>query len=414
MLLDNLKADSVNKMISRISTIIILVILIGVAQGATDKEFCESFITLSSEAKKSTISFSTTWKMILRPREIIKASFIKEEEQIQRNSGNTPKESKYIFVHLPLQVVNTKALEILKSREDEISHLEIISELKRVNNVDSCLEVIKNYPNDYVQMNDYINEYNKNLDILNAKKEAQSTSVLLKKLKPFAKKGWTIIQTADLFEMYDILEKKRTITQIMLISHSDELGRIYDAKKNIFPKGAFSNLPENIKKVIMYSCHSRQVLEYYEVKKQAEKFDYYFPEVKEEFNAVFATKIPVVAVKGMLGVALASTRKELKSNRQCSVLIEFPMARSNVVVSLNDQFIGPLSALTQIDCGLVSENLNTLKVFYLGSLQREPLQISSIKIITDSETTLVATTKEFISKNKENHLLTIGTFGGKL
>ncbi len=393
---------------------IILLIACGVAQGATGKEFCESFITLSAEAKESKIPTSLTWKIILRPKKIIKASFMGADEEIKDNQKNSSKDSKYIFVHLPLPLVDFKALETLKNREAEIAHLPIISELRGVKDVNACLEVVKNNPNDFEQMSDYINEYNKNLDVLNDKKEAQSTNILLKKLKRFSRKGWNIVLSSDLFEMYKTLEKTKSITQIMLVSHSDEIGRIYDAKKNIFPKGAFSNLPGNIKKVIMYSCHSRQVLEYYEIKKLSHKIDYYFPEVQEEFKEVYSTKVPVVAVKGMLAVAEAGMRINLKSDRQCSVLVELPEVKDNVVISLNDQFIGALSLNTQIDCGLVSENSNTIKVYYLGSAKREPLQISAIKIITSSKATLVATTKEFISKNRENHLLTIGTFGGKL
>jgi hypothetical protein len=397
-----------------LTAFIILLIACGAAQGATGKEFCESFITLTGEAKESKIPTSLTWKIILRPKKIIKASFIGEEDGVKDSQKNTSKDSKYIFVHLPLPLVDMKALETLKNREAEIAHLPIISELRNVKDVNSCLEVVKNNPNDFEQMSDYINEYNRNLDVLNDKKEAQSTNILLKKLKRFSKKGWRIVLSSDLFEMYKILEKTKSITQIMLVSHSDELGRIYDAKKNIFPKGAFSNLPGNIKKVIMYSCHSRQVLDFYEIKKLTNKIDYYFPEIQEEFKEVYSTKIPVVAVKGMLTVAEAGMRNNLKSDRQCSVLIDFPVVKDNVVVSLNDQFVGSLSPNTQIDCGLISENSNTIKVFYLGSAKREPLQISAIKIITSSRATLVAITKEFISKNRENHLLTIGTFGGKL
>ena len=397
-----------------LTTIIVFVFASGIASGATGKDFCESFVTLSSETRESNIPFTTSWKIILRPKKIIKASYLGEEAHEQQSLSSFSEKSKYIFVHLPVPLVDFKSLEKLKKHEDEIADLRIISELRVVKSVASCLEVINNNPKDFELMSEYIEEYNKNLDNLNAKKEAQSTLLLLRKLKRFAKKGWNIIQSPDLFDMYQMIEKTKSIREIMLVSHSDELGRIYDAKKNIFPKGAFSNLPENIKKVIMYSCHSRQVLEYYEINKLSAKIDYYFPEIQEEFKEVYSTKIPVVAVRGMLEVAKAGTRTNLSSYRQCSVLIDYPEAKNNVVISLNDQFVGTLSNTTQIDCGLINENKNIIKVFYIGSVKRDPLQISAIRIITKSKTNLVGTTKEFLSKNRNNHLLTIGTFGGTL
>ena len=234
-------------------------------------------------------------------------------------------------------------------------------------------------------------------------------------MQKYIRMGWIISYVHDLFEMYHEIESNQLIEQIMLVTHSDQLGRLYDAKKNIFPKGAFSKLPRRVRKLIVYSCNAEKVIDFYEIKKLSGKLDYYYPVVNKKFQNIFESQIPAIAITGMAKAAKASLQALPASFDVCLLKISMNEASQNVVVMINDHFAGAVRAAESyltLDCQLLSEISNQVKMYYLGEMKRLPLEVSTIVIESSRGESHALKLKEFLSPYDHNHILTLGITGG--
>jgi phosphoribosylformylglycinamidine (FGAM) synthase-like amidotransferase family enzyme len=201
--------------------------------------------------------------------------------------------------------------------------------------------------------------------------------------------------------------------EILLIAHSDENGKLYDAKKNIFPKRTFHHLNQFVNHFILFSCHAEKVISYHELKKVFEKKTLTYPLVQDEFKTLFDEKTPLISVKSMLNLSYFMQNENNRSE-VCDVKINSSSKEINLIISLNDFIIGSMHdesrKIFQTDCKMIGDK-NTVKIFQPTSAKKMRLNITEITVSRNNEETQLDI-KEFISKINQHHILTIGTTGG--
>ena len=384
------------------------------AYAANENDFCTSYVALLNDSKNPNISFSSMATMIFTPKKMIHAEFLGQKHESNK-AEKSKQANKVIFVHLVASEFNSKILENLKIKEKEIGKLDMVRKLRTVKTIEDCQIVVDSNSEDYRRVENYLNDYSNHQDDIKASRDKKNLILLSKKMQKYIRMGWVISYVHDLFEMYHEIENNQLIEQIMLVAHSDQLGRLYDAKKNIFPKGAFSNLPHRVRKVIVYSCNAKKVIDFYDIKKLSAKLDYYYPVVNKNFNNIFESQIPAVAINGMAKAAKAKLKALSVSYDVCSLKISMNEASQNVVVMINDYFAGSVRAAESyltLDCQLLSETTNQVKMYYLGEVKRFPLEVSSIVIESSRGESHALKLKEFLSPYDHNHILTLGITGG--
>lgn len=386
------------------------------ASAHSPDEFCTSFEALKNNHEQSHLSLAKSLTMLISPRSLIEVENVTGEKN-DSNVQTTPVRDggKYIFVQLPRPKVNLEILKKLKDQESKVSHLPLLLELKKSVDKKSCLAAVSAYPEDFGLVTEYLENYFSHRDDFNNLKDRKLFDQLVKKLKVFERRGWKLIFPEDLYDMYKFLQQKNHIQQIILISHSDDMGRLYDGRKNIFPRGAFSNLKESVKKLIIYSCHGDKVVNYYGLPKLRGKIAVYYPEIKKRYDAIFNDQVPVTSIRGMLKTAENELSGVLNYQKLCSATISLPKNGDHLFVSLNDQLLGILRFQInqiQFDCALLGEERNQVKIYYLGSEKRDPAGVQSILIKDENGQIQALKIKEYLSKNNDHHILTIGTKGG--
>ena len=352
--------------------------------------------------------------MILNPKKMIHAEFLGQKHESNK-AVESKQGDKVIFVHLVASEFDSNILKNLKIQEKEISKLDLVRKLRSVKTIGDCQLVVASNTEDYRRIENYLNDYFNHQDDLNASRDKKNLILLSRKMQKYIRMGWIISYVHDLFEMYHEIESNQLIEQIMLVTHSDQLGRLYDAKKNIFPKGAFSNLPRRVRKLIIYSCNAGKVIDFYEIKKLSGKLDYYYPVVNKKFQNIFESQIPAIAITGMAKAAKARLQALPASFDVCFLKISMNEASQNVVVMINDYFAGSVSAAESyltLDCQLLSETSNQVKMFYLGEVKRLPLEVTSLVIESSRGDSHALKLKEFLSPYDHNHILTLGITGG--
>lgn len=395
---------------------VILLIINSVAFAVTGEEFCQSYIEITTKNKAPTKT-KTIFTVLFNPKKIIQASSLGEDPG---HSIKTPKTNiqKIVFINMPqFDLDHNEELDELKRLQKENEKSPLLKKVKKVHTVGECLQEIKKDNQEFARINHFLEEYESKKELIDQDKQRAMNTQIEKKLRVFKKNDWKVVYSKNLFDFYQFINANQKISEIMMISHSDELGRLYDAEKNIFPKKGFGNLPRNITKVIMFSCHSRKVADYYSLTESIQHFDYYFPEVTDDFKEIFEDKIPVLAIKGMLKSAKAQSRKQ-SSDTACVLEISLPVRKSNLIVTLNNEFIGTFQNEEEfnqgVDCKKISQGSNQVKIYYLGSKSKDPLGVLRIVLKNQNNRETNLQIKEYLSSNGHGHILTIGNTGGIL
>lgn len=391
------------------------------AYAVSGEEFCQSYLELSQKSAAK-VNHKALLTVMFNPKKIIRATTIQSLDEgalkvVSTSEDKSPGE-KIIFIHMPQPRLTTDdTIDELRSLQKEITKSSLMKRIKKARTLDSCMEEIKKDESGFLKLSHYLEVYESKKDLIEEEKQIAMNLQIDKKLKIYQKQGWKVVYTKNLFDFYNKIQNGTRISEIMMISHSDELGRLYDAEKNIFPKKAFGNLPKTITKIIMFSCHSRKVVDYYSIAEASQYFDYYFPEIREDFQQIFQDRIPVLAIKGLLKSAKAKSRKEL-SESQCSLDLNLEESRSKVILTLNNEFIGTLNEQAEIhlniDCSRISSASNQVRAFYLGQKMKTPLGVTNILIRNQKKQETSLEIKEYLSSNGHSHILTIGTTGGIL
>lgn len=391
------------------------------AYATTDQEFCESYVSLTAEVTAvEPVSIGAMLKLMILPRQAIKSQKIESSRKKEGviDAGSIEQKTKMILVNLKNEPQDLAQLKVkfkqLSSMKKKVNQLDLIRELRSVETVEACLGLLEKHPSDYASIKEYLEFHQSVSPALEKQKETQAVESLHRKLKAFKKQGWKIVHPKDLFEMIRIIETTPSLGEVMVISHSDQTGNLYDAERNILPAGMFSNLPSTVRKLMVFSCNAENVIKRYQFDLEAAKgrYDYFYPEVSESLKNIFDQKTPLVAVRGMLPAAREKSESVAPVSRKCIIEISHHINNGYLLVTLNDRLLGSLSSSSdtrhEFFCDLMDPKKNLVKVFYLGSSERSPIGVSSIELSDELGKKHRLDVKEFLSVNSERHILTIG------
>jgi hypothetical protein len=387
------------------------------AEGIPKELFCQSLATIvENQPKTNQLTVLQAFQILYLTRTIIKPEEISNENLKHQMDTSSLEGEKLVLINLPNSSYNKDEIEKLKELRKEITHLTLYKKLKKKQDQENCIKYISSYPQDYEKFIAFINEDNAKKELQENYRNSRMMSLALHQLKAFKRKGWKVQIIKNLFEMYHALEENINLSQVMLVNHSDELGRLYDAQKNILPKGAFSNLPSNIKRLSIFSCHPLEVIKYYKINELVHKFSYFYPHLNEKFSSFFGENIPVLAIKSMLKINRTSLPQNLLSGRDCSIKLEGERNIENIIISLNGSVLSAstIEPNTQrfFDCNLLNTNSNSFKIYYLGSTEKKPLGLENLKLQKNNSEIIDVPLLEYLSTDKIRHIVTIGTIGG--
>jgi hypothetical protein len=387
------------------------------AQDIPKEVFCQSLTTvISNQTNVKKISVLQAFQILYLTRTLITPKELPQDDVVYENHFEDEGE-KLVFVNLPSTQFDQQEIDRFKKLKKEITHLRLFKKLKKNQEEQQCLKNIEQHPEDYKKFVKFINESNSKKELQENYKNSRLMSLALHQLKSFKRKGWKIKVTKNLFEFYEQIESNTKISQIILVNHSDELGRLYDAEKTIFPKGSFSNLPPNIKRLIIFSCHPLEVIKHYQISSITKKLSYYYPEVNENFKDFFGENIPVLAIRSLMKLNRKALPDNFNTNYNCSFEIKGTKDLKNIVFSVNDNVIsaGEIqeNQITKFDCNLLLTSKNIIKIYYLNSLEKNPIGILALYLHTPEQSKQEIPLTEYLSADKTRHLVTIGTIGGK-
>ncbi len=391
---------------------LISLLLSGVTRGHSGEEFCKTYIEIQEISQKK-ISLYEGLKLTFFPSSIITPIELHQDNSIAlEEEKNKSHAGRKVFVHLPERKFSPEKINEIKKQEKEIAKLTLFAELKNTSNINSCLETLSRNASDFQQVQSYLNFYLSSQDQLEAYAESKALKVLNIKLRAFKRDGWKIKFVKNMKAMYEELETDPKIEEVLIISHSDQSGRLYDAQKNIFPKGAFSNLPSTIKKLMIYSCHPEKVVEFYQIKKYLQKFNYYYPQIEKRFYSQFETKIPVLSVRSFKNIKSISKTSNKISQRLCQIETSGEEKLDGMAVSLNEQFLGFLnmekSNALSFDCRLLRGERNQFKFYDIDISNRLALGSWEVSLMNEASEKRNIKLKEYLSWDQKKHLLTIG------
>ena len=112
-----------------------------------------------------------------------------------------------------------------------------------------------------------INHYNalilKKTSLWRASSAAESKT-LSASIPSSIQKSWKIQSDFTLGQLFRDLQKGR-VENLVIISHADNQGRIFDAQGNTIPQSFFNHIHPRIRSISIFSCHGEKVRNYYQI-----------------------------------------------------------------------------------------------------------------------------------------------------
>jgi hypothetical protein len=376
-------------------------------------EFCESFeqIVKNKNAGKK-ITFLQAFQILYLTRTLIDPIELNSDENDGQRSST--KDGKYIFVNLKDDSYDKNAYKDIQKNKKHLKKIKLFKQLRKIKDKESCLNAIADRPNDYQAILDYIKKEQASSLLFKQYKNSKIMSLTMHQLKAFKRRGWHILKIKDIYELYEYLAGTH-ITHAILINHADELGRLYDAQNNLFPKGAFLNLPDQLKSLTVFSCHPDKVIENYQISQITKRINYFYPKVKENFQDFFGENIPVLSIRSMLKIEKYPI-KSTKPAQTCEIEIKNNTASSKMIIELNHALVSATNLdhqnVFKIDCQLIDLKKNMIKI-HGDSKQADDVEIAEI-IIRKNNLSMNLNVKKYLSQDQKRHIVTIGTIGGNL
>jgi len=90
---------------------------------------------------------------------------------------------------------------------------------------------------------------------------------LIKSILPhrFLKEKWELKTTTHVDDILQVLQSK-SVTNVIIVTHATVQGQLFDSFGNILPQNIFDR-SSNVNSLAIYSCHSSQVLKFYNLEK---------------------------------------------------------------------------------------------------------------------------------------------------
>ena len=378
--------------------------------------FCRDYLALRQEQADSRPKVNQALSLLFRPRSLIRA------HQWDRPLPASPARvqpfgtKRVVYVLLGAPDSDESVVHSIRATQERIRRLPLIRELSRIDSIEACVETVKKDDFGYARMSDYLAQFKISRPHLEARKQRDLRLLVEKKLTAYQRRGWEIRFPASYFDLVSDLEHDSSVTEAMLIAHADPEGKLYDRKGTAIPKGFLLNLPSQLRKFILFSCHSGAVLEYYEAARASLSMDIHYPELEERYENLYRTSIPVVALRGMLPSAEASLSGGSIPERACRIDILLPEPSGRYELLLQNRWIGIVdrsaSRSIAFDCSLLGKEKNIFKLHHAEGEARIPPRVSEMRLTTPGSGMVLLRVKEFVSSDGISHIQTIGTTGG--
>ncbi len=378
--------------------------------------FCRDYLALRQEQSDSRLTPDQTLSLLFRPRSLIRAR--QWDRPVPARSGQEAVSNtrKVVFVLLGAPDSELAVIRSVQATKERIRRLPLLRDLSRVDSVPACVDTVKRDSFGYIRMSDYLEQFKAARPHLEAKRQGDLRALVEKKLIPFQRKGWEIRFPTTYFDFLSELHRGSGISEAMLIAHADPQGKLYDATGTSIPRGFLLNLPESLRKLILFSCHSRAVLERYEAARVSSSLDIHYPELRDRFENLYRTSIPVVALRGMLVSAEASVSDGTVPERACRIEVDFPSVSGRYELLLQNRLIGIIDRAPgtsiSFDCTLLGTEKNIFKLHHAEGEARTPPRVSGMRLTTPGSGMVLLRVKEFLSSDGISHIQTIGTIGG--
>jgi hypothetical protein len=413
------------------------------SSGYEAENFCKDFVNFDGSGKRPTIRdsmklFRTLFIQVYRPHKMVDVHLLNQfPGDKQKSEGE-----KAIFVLLPNPVLTAEEEAKIRETIDlwkQVKKLDLVRKMQLKSNLDqaTCVQMTNERPDDFKIIQAFHASESANSKLISRKMDATAYAGVDESLKKYTKDGWKIIKTGHYAEVYRILQSRPAITEIMFILHSitdgskgvqENTGMLYDSNLNVLPRDFFISMPSNIRKILLMSCHSNEIIQHYRIAEASDHYDFYYSVPTPRFeaslkgsfpqNARYAFKKASRSATTVRPIALRNCRLEIESlHSDAAAFVElFAINQSNSAdqPAVRKKFVGVLSDKTTsipLNCSDIPSTNVKVVVSYLGSpgTQKTSLQIQSMRLISASGTsTPLNVSESFKISNPNEHYETVG------
>lgn len=282
-----------------------------------------------------------------------------------------------------------------KRLSKEVQSYEIFKALESEYSLLGCKKIALLFPFELIKIDGYFDTLD-NLQLLHDKIEAEKTIKLVsKKTRWFKEKGWRVKYLVNYQELY----KELSVTdEAIVIAHADPKGNLYDSERTQIPESffiAFNIDVHKLKKLLVFSCYSNQVIENYQF--NTAKYDYYFVSPEEKYSAIFSDAIPLESfwIARKFGWEKHFHHRKIAKEKTCDIKISGYGKNHNFLdVYLNSRYIGSFHSSKEevtitFNCKILDNksNNNFLDIQNVRTAKGSSLEydITSIKIFLNKE-----------------------------
>jgi hypothetical protein len=402
----------------------------------TQEQFCIDTVKAKNEENKRGIYVESFRKMGLMFTMFYNPKGMVEVEKLATNENNLKSRAdtvqsvgeKIIFAFVAKPELTDEELAKITEISDLWKRFKKLKLYRKVNlkfklDQESCMALVDSHHDDFIVLQNLDRQVKENYGILNKKKELNAYNGLEDLFEKYTKSGWKIVKTINHTEMFQMLQTNKNISEVLFFLHSlteqagdnkqVNTGLLTDASSNLFPYDTFFAFPNNINKVMVMTCHSNEVIDFYKIK-QAAHYDFYYAVNSKTFEPIYHGSFPPLARNAFLKPARAETEVRVKPEQKCSVKIDSEKQNHAVTVLLNGRFVGVLtgkSTSIDFDCNRLTTTKNSIKLQYIGNpgMPKSSLEVSSIKIHSASgAVTSLKVTESFKLLQPDEHYETVG------
>ncbi|MDH4467928.1 MAG: hypothetical protein QE271_07710 [Bacteriovoracaceae bacterium] len=243
-----------------------------------------------------------------------------------------------------------------------------------------CLTMLSEDEGNFHVLEDASSILNNQKTLLDKEADAKGYKIFeraYKKIKPFLiKNGWEVIENQSINSIHAIVSKRKP-SEIFIHSHSkivseDSDGKadvtfLTDAMKGVFPSSFFANMPLSLKRIILYVCAGRSLVETYELNNK--NYEVVFYEPASRYKDQLKDYLPNSSYKKVANTFKRSPNIKAHGERKdCSIDLNYETQIDGFAAYINDQMIGSLSSREQdtkiyFPCSFITKGENKITFF---------------------------------------------------
>lgn len=379
------------------------------SQTEMSTQFCQAYFSQknpqSPNQKKNSSAFKFLLTFMYNPKALVEIAPLDGSVIDSLNKRST---SKLFFDLIPREKMTQdekselkRLRKIVNQNKKQLNRKEFINSLNKLSTHEECYQFIDT-PDMTNLFLKFEKDYKSYYDLKTKKFNEVTAKMMEKNLNIFRRKGWTVFTGLSINEVHRQILKAPKST-VLIVGHASEKGEVVDKDVNIIPATFFKNT--EIDNLIIYSCHSDKVIDFYEIYHIKSIHRYYKPQLTEISQGMIeADKIPLIALKTILKETF-NVNSSTYSAKSCS--LHMNTSNNTMGVFLNKIFLGSMEKEIFFDCDFLKGNGNILEIY---SMEKSRMQGSlNLSAVTLNKSEVVKL-NDFISKVTNKHIVTKGTF----